>query len=107
MKVLPANQKRIRKKRKTGLRIIALAVMVLFGVIAYSRSVLVEEKEAKEKQYNELVEQQQEEEERSMSLAERRAYMQTIRYIEEMAREKLGLVYKDEVIFRPYSEEEE
>lgn len=107
MKAMPANHSRIKKTRKNGLRIIALAVMILFGVIAYSRSLLVDERDAKEKQYNELVEQQQEEEERSLLLAERRAYMQTIRYIEEMAREKLGLVYKDEIIFRPQPEEEE
>ena len=45
------------------------------------------------------------EQERSDFLTERRAYMQTTRYIEEMAREKLGLVYPDEIIFRPIEEE--
>lgn len=94
-----------KEKRKSGLKIIALAVLVLFGVIAYSSIQLQEEKRALENRYHELQEQLQEEEERSVLLAERRAYMQTIRYIEEMAREKLGLVYEDEVIFRPEAEE--
>lgn len=104
MKVVPTNPKRI--KRKTGLRIIALAIMILFGIIAYSRVSLMEEKEALEKQQSELNEKLQTETERSLLLKERQAYMQTIRYIEEIAREKLGLVYKNEVIFRPSEEEE-
>ena len=94
-----------KEKRKNGLKIIALAVLVLFGVIAYNSIQLQEEKRALEKQYSELEEKLQEEEERSVLLAERRAYMQTIRYIEEMAREKLVLVYEDEIIFRPEEEE--
>lgn len=106
MKVLPANPKKRKRKRSTGLRIIAVAVMVLFGIIAYSGISLREEKEALEKQYHNLGEQLQAEKERSLLLEERQAYMQTIRYIEEIAREKLGLVYKNEVIFRPSEEEE-
>lgn len=94
-----------KEKRKNGLKIIALAVLVLFGVIAYNSYQLQAEKRALENRYSELQEQLQEEEERSVLLTERRAYMQTIRYIEEMAREKLGLVYEDEVIFRPEEEE--
>lgn len=106
MKALPVNPNRKREKKKTGLFVIAAAVLVLCGVIAYSRESLIREKNAKEKQYLELLERFQEENERSDFLAERRAYMQTTRYIEEMAREKLGLVYKDEIIFRPSEENE-
>ncbi len=94
-----------KKKRKSGLRIIALAVLVLFGVMAVNSYNLHQEKKALEKQYAELTEELQGEEERSVMLEERRAYMQTIRFIEEIAREKLGLVYEDEVIFRPEEEE--
>ena len=85
---------------------IAAAVLVLCGVIAYSKESLIQEKNAKDKHYLELLERFQEENERGDFLAERRAYMQTTRYIEEMAREKLGLVYKDEIIFRPSEENE-
>ncbi len=79
---------------------------MLCGVMVYNRNALIQEKNAKEKQYIELLERLQEEKERSDYLTERRAYMQTTRYIEEMAREKLGLVYKDEIIFRPNEEDE-
>lgn len=105
MKVVVRNERR-KEKRKNGLKIIALAVLVLFAVITYSSISLQEEKQALEKQYRELQLKLQEEEERFVMLEEKRAYMQTIRYIEDMAREKLGLVYEDDVIFRPQEENE-
>lgn len=37
-------------------------------------------------------------------LEERTKYVQTKKYIEEMAKNKLGLVYPDEIIFRPIVE---
>ena len=42
---------------------------------------------------------------RSEELEDQRAYMQTVRYIEEIARKVLGLVYPDETILRPEEEE--
>ena len=94
-----------RKKRKNGLKIIAVAVLVLFGVITYSSVDLQEEKRALEKRESELKEELQTEQERSGELEEQRAYMQTVRYIEEIARKVLGLVYPDETIVRPADEE--
>ena len=41
MKALPVNQNRKSKRKKTGLIFVALAVMVLFGVIAYGKVALV------------------------------------------------------------------
>lgn len=94
-----------KKKRKNGLKIIAVAVLVLFGVITYNSIELQAEKRALEKQKSELEEQLQTEEERSEELEEQRAYMQTFRYIEDIARNLLGLVYPDETILRPEEEE--
>ena len=94
-----------KEKRKNGLKIIAVAVLVLFGVITYSSVELQAEKRALEKQKSELEEQLQTEEERSEELEDKRAYMQTVRYIEDIARNILGLVYPDETILRPEEEE--
>ena len=74
-------------------------------MITYSEIQLQAEKRALEKQKSELEEQLQTEEERSAELEDQRAYMQTVRYIEEIAREVLGLVYPDETILRPEEEE--
>ena len=94
-----------KEKRKNGLKIIAVAVLVLFGVITYSSVELQAEKRALEKRKSELEAELQTEQERSGELEEQRAYMQTVRYIEEIARKVLGLVYPDETILRPEEEE--
>lgn len=94
-----------KKKRKNGLKIIAVAVLVLFGVITYSGIELQREKHALEKKKSELEALLQTEQERSEELEDQRAYMQTVRYIEEIARKVLGLVYPEETILRPEAEE--
>lgn len=94
-----------RRKRKNGLKIIAVTVLVLFSVISYSSVQLQTKKRALEKQKSELEEKLQSEQERSEELENQRAYMQTVRYIEEIARKVLGLVYPDETILRPKEEE--
>ena len=94
-----------KRKRKSGFHIIALAVFVVFLVMAFNTVSLQKDKKALENQYWELEEKLQDEQERSKFLKDRAAYMQTTRYIEEIARERLGLVYKEEIIFRPETEE--
>lgn len=104
MKEVVRNTK-VKGKRKNGLKIIAVAVLVLFGVITYSSVELQAEKRALEKRKSELEAELQTEQERSVELNDQRAYMQTVRYIEEIARKVLGLVYPDETILRPEDEE--
>ena len=93
-----------KKKRKNGLKIITVAVLVLFAVITYNSVEVRAEKRALEKRKSELESMLQTERERSEELEDRKAYMQTIRYIEEVAREVLGLVYPEEIILRPEQE---
>lgn len=94
-----------KEKRKNGLKIIAVAVLIIFGVITYSSIELRAELRALEKRESELKEALLTEQERSVELEDQRAYMQTVRYIEEIARKVLGLVYPDETILRPEEEE--
>ncbi len=107
MEVVSRNPKVIKKqqRKKNNFIIIALAVFALFGVMTYNTVSLQKEKNTLEKQYSELDEKLQDEQDRSEILKDRAAYMQTTRYIEEIARERLGLVYKEEIIFRPESQE--
>ena len=104
MKVVVRNTK-AKRKRKNGLKLIAVTVLVLFAVITYNSIQLKAERRALEKQASELALELQEEQERSEELEDRKAYMQTVRYIEEIAREVLGLRYPDEIILRPDEEE--
>jgi len=94
-----------KKKRKNGLKIIAVAVLVLFAVITYSSVELQREKRALEKHKQELEEEYQTQQELSEELERKKAHMQTFRFIEELAREVLGLVYPEETILRPEEEE--
>jgi len=47
-----------------------------------------------------LTEQIAEEEKRSEEIAEYEKYTHTKKYIEEVAKDKLGLIHEDEIIFR-------
>lgn len=105
MRVLPANPNKKPEKRKTGLLLVTAAVLVVCGILLHGKKELIADRNAKQIQYSELQLKYETELERSSLLSEKRAYMQTIRYIEEVARERLGLVYEDEVIFRPEDEE--
>lgn len=104
MKVVARNPKNKRRKNKNNFTVIALTVFALFGVMTYNTVSLQKEKNTLEKQYSELDEKLQDEQDRSEILKDRAAYMQTTRYIEEIARERLGLVYEEEIIFRPEEE---
>ena len=48
-----------------------------------------------------LIRQVEEEQDRSEELEERRIFVQTKQYIEQVAKEKLGLVNPDEILLKP------
>ncbi len=92
--------KKDKRKNRSGLLIIAVAVMVLCGIIFIKEKELLSEKAALTVKVSELNEQIDEEKEIKKELISKKAYMQTVRYVEDIAREKLGLVFPDEIIFR-------
>ena len=91
--------KKSRKRRSTGFRWIAFIVLLLFGIVSYNRTALEYERKEKEAELYELQLVYAREQERSLELVDEKAYRQTKKYIEELAREKIGLVYEDEIIF--------
>lgn len=86
---------------KTGLRLLLMVVLIICVVLGHSKSeaALKERELARQKALYE--EQLLAEEERQRLLEEETAYRQTKQYIEELAREKMGLVRPDEIILRP------
>ena len=92
-----------RKKRKsgTGIGIIAFVVLILCAIVSYRRISLGQEQEAAQTKISRLEAQYQEEQERTKEIEEYKAYTKTKKYIEDTARDKLGLVYDDEIIFEP------
>jgi cell division protein FtsB len=89
-----------KRTNRTGLLLVAMMVFIICGIVTYQKNELdkvSQRAQAKMAELNNLV---TSEEERTEELKEKKAYVQTYKYIEEMAREKLGLVYKDEIIFK-------
>jgi len=93
-------RKRIRRHRQSIMLVstvvLLLAVMVFFGSIKL---------QAKNQEYMrqeaELEAQIAEAEARSKEIEDYKNYVQTDEYAKEIAREKLGLVDPDEIIFKP------
>lgn len=89
-----------RKQKKTGMFLIGCVMVLLCGVFTINTIQL----EGKRTEYSQKMEEYQKDIERLESEAEEiedlKTYVQTQGYIEQMAREKLGLVYKDEIIFK-------
>lgn len=101
--------------RDTGIKknytwLAGLAVVFLMGFICsavYKASGKLEQKNAEyDKQIEALNTQIEEQEKRREDLETRSVYITTKQFIEEFAREKLGLVFGDELIFRSKEEEE-
>lgn len=82
-----------------SMAMVTVIVALVLAILFYKSSDLREKKAAYEKREQYLLEQIDEENRRSERIEEYRKYMQTKQYIEDMAKAKLGLVYKDEIIF--------
>ncbi|MDO5417802.1 MAG: septum formation initiator family protein [Lachnospiraceae bacterium] len=98
-------QSRMRKRDRWGNRmaLIGITVVVLsLAVVVNLKGASLKEKdlEYQVKEEN-ILAQKAEEEMRKEELEERKIYVQTKQYIEEVAKEKLGLVNPDEILLKP------
>lgn len=95
--------KRRKKKRVFNIAgyIAIFAVVITIAVVTWVRGLSLQAKidsyDAREEELNRLI---AEEEERTQKLEDRKKYIQTKQYIEEIAQEKFGLVYPDEVVIK-------
>lgn len=86
---------------KNGFPVIIFIVAVFCLVVGvYSINLKKESNRLAEKKES-LEEQIAEEEQRTKELEELEKYTKTKKYMEEVAREKLGLVYPDEILVQP------
>jgi cell division protein FtsB len=77
-----------------------LVVAILFVAVYINGSSMRKELEENQDRIVRLKQEIEEEELRSKSIEEYRAYTETDQFIEQIAREKLGLLYEGETIFR-------
>ncbi len=91
---------RKRRQNKTGMLLVTTVVLMMLIVVTV-KSVELRQKRATYMAREEALMQQIEAEEaRTKEIAEYEKYTQTKKYVEEIAKEKLGLVYEGEIIFR-------
>lgn len=80
--------------------VISAIIMVLLAVFLVQSHSLRAENAAYAAQVEDLEQQLQDEEVRAEEIDELSDYLNSDEYIEKLAREKLGLVYEDDVIYR-------
>ncbi len=94
-------RKKRRKKNKKKFSFIAFIVLV-FCICVGIRTIGLRRQSAELAERRASLEKQlKTEEQRTKELEELEKYMQTKRYMEEVAKEKLGLVYPDEILIEP------
>lgn len=94
----------MKKKKKHGYFAIAIIVLFLCGLVTYQKYDLLDTLERNQKQLDKLATEKESLLKAQDEIGDYEAYVQTKKYIEEVAREKLGLVYKDEIIFQAENE---
>ncbi|MDE6875977.1 MAG: septum formation initiator family protein [Lachnospiraceae bacterium] len=90
---------RRREKRATGLGLLIVLTFILCGVLLYASAGLRRERDNKLETKAALERQIAEQELMSKKLDAKKDYTGTRKFIEEMARKVLGLVYPDETVF--------
>lgn len=91
---------RRRKHHRSGLYMIVAVIVLLLGALSVKRVTLDANCQRLETQKQELEAKKETLLQEKETIEEQAQYMQTPKYIEDVAREKLGLVYKNEVIFK-------
>ena len=91
-----------RKKRqnKLGMVLVTMVVAVLMIVILFKSHELKQDQEAYLAKQEMLQARIDEEHERTKELEEYEKYTKTDKFVEEIAKEKLGLLYENEILFK-------
>lgn len=92
------------KTKKTSNRAVSVVICVLvvaICVLCYSKgNELKTQNEEENRKIEELQKEIEQEQERTQELDEYSKYVNTKQFVEDMAREKLGLIYPGEIIFK-------
>ncbi len=93
-----ANRK--RQQNKFSMFLVSLAVLMIIIVVAVDSVEIKQKLSDQAKKETELLAQIEAETIRAAEIEEYRKYTQTKRYVEEVAQDKLGLVYEGEILFK-------
>ena len=96
-------QERLKKQRRSNIIAMLAAIAVVFVlsiIVLNGRKELALRNQEYESKRVELMQQIEQEESRSLANEEYRKYVKTKKYVEDMAKNKFGLLYPDEIIYR-------
>lgn len=91
---------RKRSQNRFSMFLVTLVVLMIVAVVAVKSVELQDKLDVKAKEQQQLESQIAAEEARAEAIEEFGKEVQTRGYIEDIAREKLGLVYEDEILFK-------
>ena len=89
-----------KKKRRTSLYLVMLLIGIFLSSLVVQGVSLRADCKKLAAQQTELQNKKKELKKEKKAIAEKKEYMKTDEYIEELAREKFGLVYNNEIIFK-------
>lgn len=92
-------KKQLQRHKRSVLTVIS-ALLLLVGVVFVDSMSLHNKNKAYKEQVAELEKLIAEEDRRAEDIAEYEKYVKTDEYIEDMAKEKLGLAHKNEILFK-------
>ncbi len=91
---------RRRRQNRLGMFLVTIAVLMLLLVVGVKSIELHEKQRVYAERETALEEQIAMEKQRTQEIEEFRKYTRTKKYAEEVAKDKLGLVHKGEIIFK-------
>jgi len=91
---------RKRNQNRFSMFLVTLAVLMILIVVSVKSIDLKEKIAAYAAKEEQLLRRIEAEESRALEIEEYRKYTQTKKYVEEVAKDKLGLVYQGEILFK-------
>ena len=92
--------RRTKRKKKYTTRIVTLVLLLVVVVLGFNVIKLYRKNEACIQKKAALEEQYEIQLERKDNLSAMEEFTKTLEYVEQVAREKLGMVFKNEIIFK-------
>lgn len=92
--------RRKKKENRLSMVMVTIAVLLLLVVISFKSVELRREQAVYDEKIGMLNSQIEQETQRTAEIEEYGKYTQTMKYVEEVAKDKLGLVYEGEIIFK-------
>lgn len=92
--------RRVRNENRLGMTVAMIAIVIMTLVVGINSISLKQKEEKYAAREQELLELIEAETARTQELEELATYTKTKKYAEEVAKDKLGLVYENEIIFQ-------